>query len=88
MNYCNKFIVNENTYLPLLWAGLKVEVGNEYLRIVTLSPTASSDGTFHWLSKDSYAWTDMLTILELCLEAYGVIYVSDTSRVQGIPIRP
>ena len=46
MNYCNKFIVNENTYLPLLWAGLKVEVGNEYLRIVTLSPTASSDGTF------------------------------------------
>ena len=47
MNYCNKFIVNENTYLPLLWAGLNVAVGNEYLRIVTLSPTASFDGTFH-----------------------------------------
>ena len=63
MNYCNKFIVNENTYLPLLWAGLKVEVGNEYLRIVTLSPTASSDGTFHWLSNDSTALTDILTTL-------------------------
>ena len=30
----------------------------------------------------------MLTTLELCLESYGVIHISDASRVLGIPIRP